>query len=60
MGELYDLYDYSYTSVTVGGWDLMAPGVWDGYCRINSTRDGKPTGSSRKQSLSQGLMKSMT
>ncbi|NLI39832.1 MAG: hypothetical protein GX421_01400 [Caldisericales bacterium] len=36
MGELWDLYDYSYTSDPVGGWDLMAAGVWDGYCGINS------------------------
>lgn len=31
---LWDTYDYSYTSVPVGSWDLMADGVWNGNCGL--------------------------
>lgn len=33
---LWDMYDYSYTSSPIGGWDLMADGVWSGFCGLTS------------------------
>lgn len=33
---LWDLYDYSYTSSPIGAWDLMADGVWSGYCGLTA------------------------
>lgn len=34
--RLWDLYDYEYKNNWVGGWDLMAEGVWDEYCGLNA------------------------
>lgn len=34
--RLWDLYDYEYKKNWVGGWDLMAEGVWDEYCGLNA------------------------
>ncbi len=36
MGGLWDLYDYAYIMDPVGGWDLMAGGVWDNFCGLSS------------------------
>lgn len=33
---LWDMYDYSYTSSPIGGWDLMADGVWSQYCGLTA------------------------
>jgi M6 family metalloprotease-like protein len=33
---LWDLYDYEYKNNWIGGWDLMAEGVWDEYCGLNA------------------------
>jgi M6 family metalloprotease-like protein len=33
---LWDMYDYSYTSSPVGGWDLMADGVWADFCGLSA------------------------
>ncbi len=33
---LWDMYDYSYTSSPIGGWDLMADGVWADFCGLTA------------------------
>lgn len=33
---IWDLYDYSYTSYPVKGWDIMGAGSWEGYCGMSS------------------------
>ena len=34
LGNLWDLYDYSYINHGVGSWDIMSSGGWDGYAGL--------------------------